>query len=166
VSTPRRAATIGVYDWTFEKWLGALTGAKATQVLDLRQRRGVRGTRYAWANSTRLQAALAEAGIEYRHRKELAPTTELRELQYREDDRLGVRKRSRVELAAEYRQRYLQEILSRVPLRPIVEAMPVDGAAALMCVEADPEACHRSLVAERLEAEFGLPVEHLRPPPD
>lgn len=166
MSTLRRAATIGVYDWTFETWLGALTGAKATQVLDLRQRRGVRGTRYAWANSTRLQAALAEAGIEYRHRKELAPTTELRELQYREDDRLGVRKRSRVELAAEYRQRYLQEILSRVPLRPIVEAMPVDGAAALMCVEADPEACHRSLVAERLEAEFGLPVEHLRPPPD
>jgi len=166
VSTPRRAATIGVYDWTFEKWLGALRGAEATQVLDLRQRRGVRGTRYAWANSTRLQAALAEAGIEYRHRKELAPTTELRELQYREDDRLGVRKRSRVELAAEYRQRYLREILSRVPLRPIVEAMPVDGAAALMCVEADPEACHRSLVAERLEAEFGLTVEHLRPPPD
>lgn len=166
MSTPRRAATIGVYDWTFEKWLGALRGAEATQVLDLRQRRGVRGTRYAWANSTRLQAALAEAGIEYRHRKELAPTTELRELQYREDDRLGVRKRSRVELAAEYRQRYLREILSRVPLRPIVEAMPVDGAAALMCVEADPEACHRSLVAERLEAEFGLPVEHLRPPPD
>ena len=166
MSTPRRAATIGVYDWTFEKWLGALRGAEATQVLDLRQRRGVRGTRYAWANSTRLQAALAEAGIEYRHRKELAPTTELRELQYREDDRLGVRKRSRVELAAEYRQRYLREILSRVSLRPIVEAMPVDGAAALMCVEADPEACHRSLVAERLEAEFGLPVEHLRPPPD
>lgn len=166
MSTPRRAATIGVYDWTFEKWLGALRGAEATQVLDLRQRRGVRGTRYAWANSTRLQAALAEAGIEYRHRKELAPTTELRELQYREDDRLGVRKRSRVELAAEYRRRYLREILSRVSLRPIVEAMPVDGAAALMCVEADPEACHRSLVAERLEAEFGLPVEHLRPPPD
>ena len=166
MSTPRRAATIGVYDWTFEKWLGALRGAEATQVVDLRQRRGVRGTRYAWANSTRLQAALAEAGIEYRHRKELAPTTELRELQYREDDRLGVRKRSRVELAAEYRRRYLREILSRVSLRPIVEAMPVDGAAALMCVEADPEACHRSLVAERLEAEFGLPVEHLRPPPD
>lgn len=166
MSTPRRAATIGVYDWTFEKWLGALRGARATQVLDIRQRRGVRGSRYAWANSARLQAALAEAGIEYRHRRELAPTTELRELQYREDHRLGVRKRSRVELAAEYRQRYLREILSRVPLRPIVEAMPVDGAAALMCVEANPEACHRSLVAERLEAEFGLPVEHLRPPPD
>jgi uncharacterized protein (DUF488 family) len=71
-----------------------------------------------------------------------------------------------VELATEYRQRYLREILDQVALRPIVEAMPVAGTAALMCVEADPEACHRSLVAERLQAEFGLPVQHLRPPPD
>ena len=96
VSTPRRAATIGVYDWTLEEWLGALRGARASQVFDIRQSRGVRGSRYAWANSTRLQGTLAEAGIEYRHCKELAPTTELRELQYREDDRRRVGKRSRV----------------------------------------------------------------------
>jgi len=152
-----------VYDWTLETWLDALRGAGVTQVFDIRQRRGVRGSRYSWANSARLQTVLAEAGIEYRHHQELAPTTELRELQYREDDRLGVGKRARVELAPEYRRRYLREILGRVDLRPIVEAMPADGAAALMCVEADPEACHRSLVAERLQAEFGLSVEHLRP---
>ena len=35
--------------------------------------------------------------------------------------------------------------------------------AALLCVERDPEACHRSLIAERLYAEFGLEVVHLRP---
>jgi uncharacterized protein (DUF488 family) len=163
VSPTRRLATIGVYDWTFEAWLDALRGASARQVLDVRQRRGVRGERYAWANSMRLQAALAEDRIEYRHHKELAPTTELRQLQYREDDRLGVGERSRVKLAREYRTRYFEEILGRVDLEPIVESMPVDGAAALMCVEADPQACHRSLVAERLHAEFGLPVEHLRP---
>jgi uncharacterized protein (DUF488 family) len=163
VSPTRRLATIGVYDWTFEAWLDALRGASARQVLDVRQRRGIRGERYAWANSMRLQAALAEERIEYRHHKELAPTTELRQLQYREDDRLGVGKRSRVKLAPEYRTRYLEEILGRVDLEPIVESMPVDGAAALVCVEADPEACHRSLVAERLQADFGLPVAHLRP---
>jgi uncharacterized protein (DUF488 family) len=33
-----------------------------------------------------------------------------------------------------------------------------------MCVERDPEACHRSLVAGRLAAEHGLAVTHLRPP--
>lgn len=165
MTASRRATTIGVYDWTLEAWLDALRAAGVTQVLDVRQRRGVRGSRYAWANSRRLQVALAKAGIEYRHHKKLAPTTELRQLQYREDDRLGVGKRSREELAPEYRKRYLREILGQVDLRPIVEAMPVDGAAALMCVEADPEACHRSLVAERMLAEFQLPVEHLRPSP-
>ena len=69
-------------------------------LMDVRQRRGVRGSEYAWANSARLQAALAEAGIEYRHHKELAPTTELRRLQYREDDRQGVGKRSRTAACA------------------------------------------------------------------
>lgn len=32
-----------------------------------------------------------------------------------------------------------------------------------MCVERDPEACHRSLVAARLASEFGLAVTHLKP---
>jgi hypothetical protein len=41
--------------------------------------------------------------------------------------------------------------------------MPADGAAALLCVERDPEACHRSLIAGRLETEHGLAVRHLRP---
>ncbi len=132
-------------------------------MLDVRQRRGVRGSEYAWANAQRLQAALAEAGIEYSHHREVAPTTELRELQYRTDDRHGVGKRSRVELAPEYRERYLREILGRVDLASIVAELPSDAASALLCVERDPEACHRSLIAERLAAEFDLSVIHLRP---
>jgi uncharacterized protein (DUF488 family) len=132
-------------------------------LLDVRQRRGVRGSEYAWANSARLQAALAEAGVEYRHHRELAPTTELRQLQYREDERLGVGKRSRSQLAPEYRDRYLAEILDQVDLEPIVQGLPRDAAAALLCVERDPEACHRSLIADRLAAEYGVRIVHLRP---
>jgi uncharacterized protein (DUF488 family) len=159
----RTVATIGVYGWTPEAFLDALRRAGVALILDVRQRRGVRGGEYAWANSQRLQAALAEAGIGYRHYKELAPTTELRQLQYREDDLLGVGKRSRTELAPEYRERYLREILGQVDLAPVVEEMPAGAATALLCVERDPEACHRSLIAERLVAEFGLPALHLRP---
>jgi uncharacterized protein (DUF488 family) len=155
--------TIGVYGWTPERFIAALHDADVVQLLDVRQRRGVRGSEYAWANSARLQAALAEAGIEYRHRTELAPTTELRQLQYREDARLGVGKRSRAALAPAYRERYTKEILARVDLAPIVDAMPADASSALFCVERDPEACHRSIVAERLAAEFGLPVSHILP---
>ena len=154
--------TIGVYGSTLDAFLAALRAADVKQLLDVRQRRGVRGPQYSWANARRLQAALADAGIEYRHHKELAPTTELRHVQYREDDRLGEGKRSRTHLAPEYAGRYTREILDKVDLGPIVAAMPADGTAALFCVERDPEACHRSLIAARMRERYGLPVTHLR----
>ena len=161
----RRVITIGVYSWTVERFLAALLGAGVELVIDVRQRRGVRGREYAWANAQRLQAALASAGIRYSHHKELAPTTELRQVQYREDERLGVGKRSRKELAPEYASRYLHEILDQVDLDPLVAELPASGASALLCVERDPEACHRSLVAERLSEEYDLSVVHLLPDP-
>jgi uncharacterized protein (DUF488 family) len=160
-----RVVTIGVYGSTLDAFLGALHAADVRQLLDVRQRRGVRGSEYSWANSARLQVALAGAGIEYRHHKELAPTTELRRLQYREDDRLAVGKRSRVLLAPQYAERYTREILDHVDLARIIAAMPAGGAAALLCVERDPEACHRSLVAERMAEEHGVEVTHLRVDP-
>jgi uncharacterized protein (DUF488 family) len=159
----RTVATIGVYGFTAETFLAQLRAADVGLLLDVRQRRGVRGPEYAWANSARLQAALAAAEIAYRHHKELAPTTELRQLQYREDDRQGVGKRSRTELAPEYRERYLAEILDHADLDAVAAELPTDRAAALMCVERDPEACHRSLIAERLAAQYGAEVRHLRP---
>jgi uncharacterized protein (DUF488 family) len=148
----RLAATIGVYGFTPERFLDALASAGVGRILDVRQRRGVRGSEYAWANSLRLQAALAQAGVAYRHHPELAPTTELREVQYREDARQGVGKRSRVELAREYRD-----------LGELVDGLPAAGVFALLCVERDPEACHRSVIAERLAAEHGFAIRHLRP---
>jgi uncharacterized protein (DUF488 family) len=160
----KRVCTIGVYEWDLESFLGALGDADVRVLLDVRQRRGVRGPRYAWANSLRLQRALSEAGIAYRHHPELAPTTELRQLQYAEDARQGVGKRSRVELAPAYRQGYTQQILDRTDLNELVSELPDDGAATLFCVEADPEACHRSIVAERLQARYGIEITHLRPP--
>ena len=44
-----------------------------------------------------------------------------------------------------------------------MDDLPLDGLAALLCVERDPEACHRSLVAARLASEHGLRVVDLRP---
>jgi uncharacterized protein (DUF488 family) len=159
----RTVVTIGVYGFTAETFLAQLRAADVALLLDVRQRRGVRGPEYAWANSARLQAALAAAEIAYRHHKELAPTTELRQLQYREDDRQRVGKRSRTELAPEHRERYVAEILDHADLDAVVAELPTDRAAALMCVERDPEACHRSLIAERLAARYGAEVSHLRP---
>ncbi|MGQ0680284.1 MAG: DUF488 family protein, N3 subclade [Actinomycetota bacterium] len=154
--------TIGVYGFDIATFLERLREANVSLLLDVRQRRGVRGPEYAWANSVRLQAALAQAQIDYRHHRELAPTTELRQLQYAEDHRQGVGKRTRRELAAEYSRRYTAEILNHADLVHIVSALPIDGVAALLCVEHDPEACHRSLITQRLADQHGITVEHLR----
>ncbi len=155
-------ATIGVYGFDGPAFLRALNEAGVTLALDVRQRRGVRGSQYAWANARRLQAALEEAGIAYSHLPELAPTTEMRELQYREDERRGEGKRSRTELAPEYVSRYEAEVLGQVDLEPIVRWIGTKRAA-LLCVERDPEACHRSLIAKRLEQDFDFEVKHLEP---
>jgi uncharacterized protein (DUF488 family) len=156
-------ATVGVYRATLPRFLDALRTADVGLLLDVRQRRGVRGADYAWANSLRLQAALREAEITYSHHRELAPTTELRQLQYREDARLKEGKRSRIVLAPEYRRRYLVEILDKVDLGELVATFPTDRRTALLCVERDARACHRSLIAERLRDRYGASVVELMP---
>jgi len=155
-------ATIGVYGFDREAFLMTLTNAGVDLVLDVRQRRGVRGSEYAWANARRLQDSLQAAGIGYSHLKELAPTTELRQAQYRADAERGEGKRSRTVLAPEYVSGYSEQILDRVDLAPIVKWIG-GSSAALLCVERDPEACHRSLIAARLQSDWGFTVRDLRP---
>ena len=142
----------------------ALHEADVRLLLDVRQRRGVRGSEYAWANSKRLQAALEDAGFGYRHLPELAPTTELRRLQYAEDDRQGVGKRSRTRAGARLRRALHARDPRPRRSRRSWSLLPRSGAAALFCVERDPEACHRSLIAGRLAAQREVDVTHLRPP--
>lgn len=158
-----RIATIGVYGFAPRRFIEALDGAGVTKLIDVRQRRGVRGSQYAWANSRRLQGLLAEARIGYEHHPELAPDTELRHLQYQEDDRQGVGKRSRTQLAPEYVRQYTQEILDLVGLEPLIRGLPVHGIGALLCVEAAAPACHRSLIAGRLAERFGYEIVELEP---
>jgi len=161
--TPQTLATIGVYGFDAKSFLHALQDGDVHVLIDVRQRRGVRGSEYAWANAKRLQDALDGAGVAYIHVKELAPTTELRQVQYAEDARAGVGKRSRTELAPAYVDRYTREILDRAGIDPVLDALPPVGTAALFCVERDPEACHRSLIAARVADERGISVTHLRP---
>ncbi len=87
---------------------------------------------------------------------QLAPTTKLRQLQYRKDHRLGLGKRSRVELAEQYRRRYLEQVLDRVNLKAVLASLADDSTSAQLCVERNARACHRSLVAGRLYDEYGV----------
>ncbi len=160
-----RVVTIGVYGFSQATFLAALDDAGVRLLLDVRQRRGVRGSEYAWANSVRLQEALAER----RHRLPpprrswRPPRSCAGSSTARTRGSASASERVR-ELAPEYRRRYTKEILDRVDLAPIVESLPADAATALLCVERDAEACHRSLIAERMAAEHGVSVRHLTPP--
>ncbi len=156
-------ATIGVYCFDAERFVATLLAAGVSLVVDVRQRRGVRGPRFTWANSQRLQALMAASGIAYSHHRELAPTTEQRHLQYREDDLTGVGKRSREILAPEYVRRYTEEILDSTPLKPLLDEVAEHERAALLCVECAAGACHRSLITQRLADRHGFAVRHLLP---
>jgi uncharacterized protein (DUF488 family) len=158
-----RLATVGVYGFTAERFLTALKRADVGVLLDVRQRRGVRGSEYAWANSQRLQRAIADCGIGYRHLKELAPTSEIRAAQYAADEALGERKRTRTELSDGFKRAYVQQVLEHADLDKLLAGFDTSTTAALLCVERDPRACHRSLIADRLAADYGVSVEHLLP---
>ena len=158
----KEIATIGVYGADLESFLAALRDAGIDLVLDVRQRRGVRGAEYAWANARRLEASLREAGIVYQHLPELAPTTSMREAQYEADAARGEGKRSRTVLAPVYVERYTEEVLEPADLDPLVRFIG-RSTAALLCVERDAAACHRSLIAARLARDYGARIVNLRP---
>ena len=157
----RDLATIGVYGSDLGRFLAALRGAGVDLLLDLRQRRGVRGAEYAWANAKRLEAELRGAGIVYQHLPELAPTTSMREAQYEADAAKGEGKRSRTVISQVYAERYTEEILDKADLDAVVRFIG-RSKPALFCVERDAAACHRSLVAARLASRYDFRVTNLR----
>jgi uncharacterized protein (DUF488 family) len=130
-------------------------------LLDVRLRRGVRGSEYAWANSRHLQGALSDNGVEYVHLKELAPTSEMRAMQYAADAAAGEGKRSRSKLSVAFKSVYVEQILGQADLGALFDRFDDSITAALLCVERDPWACHRSLIADRLGVDHCVPVEHL-----
>jgi uncharacterized protein (DUF488 family) len=156
--------TIGAYGFSAESFVEALRSAGVDLFIDIRARRGMRGSAYAFANASRLESALATAGIRYAHAKELAPSETVRDAQRSADANAGIAKRDRSRLSDAFASAYRDECLSGFDSRGFVEKY-CKGAKrpVLFCVERDPAACHRSLVAERLTADLGIPVENLKP---
>ena len=159
-----KIVTIGVYGFDETNFFEALCNAKVDTFCDIRSRRGVRGATYAFANSKRLQAKLAELGIRYIHRKDLAPTQSVREKQAAADKVTRTAKRKRTELGEVFIEAYLAECLDAFEPQSLIDELESDAmVVALFCVETAPEACHRSLVAEKLTKTFNLEVEDILP---
>lgn len=156
--------TIGVYGSTEDSFFKSLLDAKVDVFCDIRQRRGVRGSKYAYVNSTYLQKKLHTIGIGYVHIKELAPSSELRKKQKIDDIHSGTLKRNRETLSKTFIEGYKEENLQYFPIKRLINGLP-DNAKniCLFCVEQKPIACHRSLAAEFLSERLKIPVENLTP---
>ncbi len=157
-----KLVTIGVYGSDEASFFAALQQAGVDTFVDIRSRRGLRGAAYAFANSQRLQARLAELGIRYSHRPELAPSSQTRGQQAVADKAAKTAKRQRSVLDPAFAAAYRQERLAGFDSRQFIADLgPEARVVALFCVEREPAACHRSLLATRLQRDLGLLVEHL-----
>lgn len=154
--------TIGVYNSSEEEYFEKLVENRIDTFCDIRQRRGVRGAKYAFVNSKRLQEKLNDLDIKYGHVIDLAPTKEIRELQKEADAQKGELKRDRNRLGQVFTIAYKDRILSNFDFDSFLEKLDEVGAdrVVLFCVEEKPEACHRSIVADKLE-KLGYKITHL-----
>ncbi len=157
--------TIGAYGFNKRTFHETLRAARIDLFIDIRARRGMRGSAFAFANATRLAAALEADGIRYVHAKELAPTEEVRDAQRNADAAAGVAKRERTHLGDAFVAAYQRTCIAGFEPRGFASTYIGDATRpTLFCVERDPDACHRSLVAPVLARALGVPVVNLRPP--
>jgi len=164
MSEKRILLTIGVYGFSEDEFFNALVEAGVDVFCDVRARRGVRGSTYAFANSQRLQARLQELGIEYRHFKDLAPSQETRDLQKQADKESGTAKRQRTALGEVFINSYHEQQLADFDPETFMSQFGKNVKnLCFFCVERDPAACHRSLIVEKLSKGLGLEVKHIIP---
>ena len=145
--------TIGVYGSSAKEFFQKLIDAGIDTFCDIRLRRGVRGSQYAFANSQRLQDKLANLSIKYLHETGLTPTPGIINLQARFDQEHNVQRRKREDLTDIFKTAYKKQILSKFDIPQFIKELENTGSKriVLFCVEESPAACHRSLVTDKIK---------------
>jgi len=152
--------TIGVYGSDESEFFDKLLTNEIDTFCDIRQRRGVRGSKYSFVNSKQLQIKLKNLGISYFHYLGLAPTKEIRMLQKQADLNNQELKRERKTLGAIFIDEYKSKIVNQFNFYEFFEDLKKSNAKkiVLFCVEESHQACHRSLIAEKLSNEYDFNV--------
>jgi uncharacterized protein (DUF488 family) len=146
-------ATIGYEGATVQGFLAALEEARIEMLVDVR---AVAMSRRPGFAKSRLAANLDEAGIEYLH---------LRGLGTPADGRAAARA-GRHEKMREIFREHMTTPVAQADLETLVSIVKGGKRVALMCFEADPRHCHRSLVVEALAEHVTTEVRHLFPVED
>ncbi|MFA8342875.1 MAG: DUF488 domain-containing protein [Rhodothermaceae bacterium] len=154
--------SIGVYNLTEENFFNKLTENNIDLFCDIRMRRAVRGSKYTFANSRKLQSKLQELKIDYLHLEGLAPTRNMLEIQFSEDKKLKIKQSERKELAEEYICNYQKEILEPFDLDLFFNQLKIRNVKNIVffCVEENPAGCHRNLVLNAIKKR-GFETIHL-----
>ncbi len=161
--------TSGVYSKTEDEFFQMLSENNIDILIDVRNRRGMRGATYAYANSNRLQQRLSVLGILYYHAKYISPTENIRILQKQDDLTSGTKKRQRTVMSDAFKNAYSKSILTDEALNHLMSE--ISGIAeenqlksvnvCLLCVESLPTACHRKLLAEALSVKVKASIIHI-----
>lgn len=143
-------ATIGYEAATVRTFLDTLVAHQVALVVDVR---AVASSRKPGFAKTALAANLSGAGMDYLHLRGLGTPAE---------GRAAARAGRHAEMKAVY-ARHLATPAAQDDLSALVEVVRSGAHACLLCLEADPTHCHRSLVAAALGERLPIRVTHLMP---
>jgi uncharacterized protein (DUF488 family) len=141
-------ATIGYQGTTIAAVLQALTEARVELLVDVR---AVAGSRRPGFSKTPLAANLHGAGIDYLH---------LRGLGTPAPGRAAARAGRHEEMRAIF-LKHLEQHEARAELDVLADIVRGGRRVCLLCFEADPAHCHRTLVAKALSELVPIDVRHL-----
>lgn len=139
--------TVGYENDTQPAVIGRLRDAGVKVVIDVR---AVASSRKAGFSKSLLASTLAEAGIDYVHLRQLGTPKPGRD----------AARAGRVDEMHEIFERHMQQPESEAELAR-AGAIASERPAALLCYEADPAGCHRSILAKRLADSDGFTVRNL-----
>lgn len=143
-------STIGYENSTVERFLETLRAGGAELLVDVR---AVASSRRPGFAKTALSGNVRSIGIEYLH---------LRALGTPKDGRIAARGGRHDEMRAIFAD-HLATLEAQAELHTLADLVRGGTRVCLLCFEADPEHCHRTLVADALADIVPITIEHLRP---
>ena len=146
----RTVATIGYENTTVKRFVEALQGAGVELLVDVR---AVAGSRRPGFAKTKLAANVGEVGIGYLHLRALGTPAEGR----------AAAKAGRHDEMRRIFAEHLATPGAQDELETLANIVRSGRRVCLLCLEADPAHCHRSLVADALAGLVPIHVDHLRP---
>jgi uncharacterized protein (DUF488 family) len=146
-------ATIGYEGATIDRVVAALRDAGVQLLVDVR---AVASSRRPGFSKTKLSQNLIAAGIDYLH---------LRSLGTPADGRAAARAGRHGEMRRIFAE-HLRTVEARDGMDALAELVSSGRRVCLLCFEANPEHCHRTLVAEALNEMMRVEMVHLTAPPE